>query len=44
MSIDDPLVDERNVPEKFEIIRNGSKKDGDKLVDSLGYQYNIKRH
>lgn len=44
MSIDDPPVDERNVPVTFEIIRNGSKKGGDKLVDSLGHQYNIKRH
>ena len=44
MSIDDPPVVERNVPVTFEIIRNGSKKGGDKLVDSLGHQYNIKRH
>ena len=44
MSIDDPPVDERNVPVTFEIIRNGSKKGGDKLGDSLGHQYNIKRH
>lgn len=43
MSIDDPPVDERNVPVTFEIIRNGSKKGGEK-VDSLGHQYNIKRH
>jgi len=45
-SDDDPSVNEmsdREVPLTYEIIEGGTKRGGAKLVDSLGFQYNVKR-